>query len=293
VKANLTLFLVTIFTLVCLYTSAQELKSDASVSVYSGIVNYEGDLKPNSFTFSHSNFFAGVIYRKKLNRWFTWRIAFSQGKLEGADKYNRNYLRPRNLSFYTSVTEAYTALSVTVLDLSVKRFTPYLYGGIGIFHFNPWTKDADGKKVYLQPLSTEGQGLPEYPDRKVYHLTQWMMPFGLGFKYMVSENFSAALELSQRKTFTDYIDDVSTRYVDENVLLNAKGLKAVELAYRGDEVPGGAMNSHTGDIRGTPSEMDWYYFLGVVLEVKLSTVKDFFSFRDKSTNWYYRKCPKF
>ena len=37
-----------------------------------------------------------------------------------------------------------------------------------------------------------------------------------------------------RKTFTDYLDDVSTFYVDQTILQNAKGPKAVEMAYRAE-----------------------------------------------------------
>ena len=94
------------------------------------------------------------------------------GSIEAADRYNRDYLKPRNLSFNTSIKEASLGLETSLLDLSTTRFTPYVYGSISLYHFNPWAYDNSGKKVFLQPLSTEGQGLPQYSKQKPYKLTQ-------------------------------------------------------------------------------------------------------------------------
>ena len=47
------------------------------------------------------------------------------------------------------------------------KFRPYGIIGVGVYHFNPKTQDKNGNWVALQPLHTEGQGFPEYPDRKV------------------------------------------------------------------------------------------------------------------------------
>src|SRR5207342_1550715 len=60
----------------------------------------------------------------------------------------------------------------------------------------------------------EGQGFPEYPDRKEYSLTQQALIMGGGFKYYLKENMYVGFEILHRKTFTDYIDDVSTKYID-------------------------------------------------------------------------------
>jgi len=252
---------------------AQEQDNSASLALFTGTINYQGDLNPNSFTFRHSNFAASVIYRKPLGRWFTFRAGASMGKIEAADRWNREYLQPRNLSFTTNIKEGYIALELNLLDISTKRFTPYMYGGIAVFHFNPWTLDNSGTKTYLKPLSTEGQGLAAFPKQRPYNLTQICLPFGGGVKYAITPCINVGIEFSQRKSFTDYIDDVSTFFVDRNTLLAAKGQKAVDLAYRGDEVPGGnqAYPVH-GEQRGTPSEMDWYYFCGVTLELKLGCI---------------------
>ena len=271
---------------------AQEFDRSATISLFTGAINYQGDLNPNSFSFSHSNFAGGLIVRKPLNRWITVRAGVNMGKIEAADAWNRDYLKPRNLSFTTTIKEAYIGLELTVLDLSTSKFTPYLYGGIAVFHFNPWALDNSGAKTYLQPLSTEGQGLSQYPEQKTYRLTQLCLPFGAGMKYMVSDGFSIGVEFSQRKSFTDYIDDVSSHYVDKNVLLSAKGPKSVEMAYRGGQSPvGSPLYPAHGEQRGTPSEMDWYYFFGFTTEIRFNALGQLFSGRNRSVA--SQRCPRF
>lgn len=275
-------------------THAQDYSRSATLSLFTGMINYHGDLNPNSFTFSQSNFAAGVVLRKPINRWFTARAGFTIGSIQAADRHNRDYLQPRNLSFYSGIKELYAALELTVLDISSSRFSPYMYGGVAVFHFNPWTYDNNGNKTFLKPLSTEGQGLSEYPEQRPYHLTQLALPFGVGLKYKVNDALNIGIEFSQRKTFTDYIDDVSSHFVDRDVLLQARGPKAVELAYRGDEIPGGVQTfpSH-GEQRGTPSEMDWYYFFGTTIEINLSRAGRLFSrSRNGLHGSYSQRCPR-
>ena len=216
------------------------------------------------------------------------------GKIEAADRYNREYLKPRNLSFYNSITEANLGLDLDILDISTKHFTPYMYGGLAVFLSNPWTYDNSGQKTFLQPLSTEGQGLPEYPEQKPYGKLNWALMFGGGFKIGVNESLSIGIEFSQRKSFTDYIDDVSTHFVDRDLLLLAKGPKAVELAYRGDEIPGGVQSFPVhGEQRGTPSEMDWYYYLGTTIEVRFNAIGDIFkSMGSRLHGSYSHRCPR-
>jgi opacity protein-like surface antigen len=271
--------------------SAQETDKSFSLSLFTGVINYQGDLQPGSFTFNHSNFAAGLSIRKPLNRWITARAGINYGTITAADSWNRDYLKPRNLSFTTTIQEAYAGLELTVMDISTKKFTPYIYGGIAVFHFNPWTRDQAGAKTYLQPLSTEGQGLPQYPEQKNYQLTQLAIPFGGGVRYAVSDAFSIGIEFSQRKSFTDYIDDVSTHYVDRDVLLQAKGAKAVELAYRGGQSPAGSpLYPAHGEQRGTPSEMDWYYFVGLTSEIKLNALSGLFRSGKSVAS---QRCPRF
>jgi hypothetical protein len=273
----------------------QEFDTSPTIGLLAGAMNYQGDLKPNSFTFQHSNLILSLILRKPLSRWFAVRAGATIGKVEAADRYNRDYLQRRNLSFTSGIKELFALLEADVLDISTKKFTPFAYGGIVLYHFDPYTLDANNNRVYLQPLSTEGQGLPGYPDRKVYKLTQFAAAFGGGLRFAFTDCTSIALEFSQRKTFTDYLDDVSTSYIDRNALLATKGQLAVDLAYRGDEVHNPSPYPPDGEQRGTPSEMDWYYFMGISADIRINCLKEklsgLFSLQKMSSARQYKRCP--
>jgi hypothetical protein len=282
-----------IFLFAGLSAGAQLSLRGGSLGVASGFMNYSGDLKPNSFTFRQSNPFIALYYHQPLTGRIALRAGFGQGSLESSDKFNRGYLVPRNLDFKTNLSEGYAGLELALLDLSKVRVTPYMFLGAAVFHFNPWTTDASGNKVYLQPLSTEGQGLDAYPARKVYALTQRALCFAGGLRWAVNDNIAVGIEFTQRKTFTDYIDDVSSNYVDREKLLSARGPKAVELAFRGDELANS--NQHypsAGEQRGTPTENDWYYFFGAHVQVKLSAIKYKVTHAFvKPSEYYMKRCP--
>jgi hypothetical protein len=131
----------------------------------------------------------------------------------------------RNLSFQSYITDVNLMLEIhpmyIFIDWPAKdnpppRYSPYLLGGIGYFSFNPQTKMGN-RYVDLQPLHTEGQGFAEYPNRKNYKLNQWMIPTGGGVKYDLSPLMNLRAEFVYRKTFTDYIDDLSGTYIDPAV----------------------------------------------------------------------------
>ena len=264
------------------------------VGFFLGKMNYQGDLNPNSFTFAHSKATTGITIRQSLNRWISFKGGIAIGHIDAADHYNRDYLKTRNLSFKTTVKEVSIGLEASLLDLSTTRFTPYVFGDVVLYHFNPWAYDMSGNKVFLQPLGTEGQGLSQFPEQKPYKLTQIALGFGFGARYAINDNMNIGVELLQRKTFTDYLDDVSSIYVDRNVLLQAKGAKAVEMAYRGDEITGGLPYPNHGEQRGTPSEMDWYYFFGVNFEIKFSAFAQLFKGvnSENSSALHNTRCPR-
>jgi len=295
-KSGTNHLLAIIFCLFCCSTnswSQNDIKG-TYLGLFFGKMNYQGDLNPNSFTFSHSKATVGINIRQSLNRWISLKGGFAIGHIDAADRYNRDYLKPRNLSFNTTIKEGSLSMETSLLDLSTTRFTPYLFGSVSLYHFNPWAYDNSGKKVFLQPLSTEGQGLSQFPKQKPYKLTQIALGFGAGARYAIGDNMNIGVEFSQRKTFTDYLDDVSSMYVDRNVLLQTKGAKAVEMAYRGDELPGGQPYPNHGEQRGTPSEMDWYYFFGINFEIRFSAFTQLFKGVNagSSSALHNTRCPR-
>jgi hypothetical protein len=198
------------------------------------------------------------------------RAGVTIGKLVGNDRYNtKDYLQLRNLNFESRIAELSLLGELHIFNLNTINWTPYVFGGLALFKFNPYTYDSSETKTYLKPLSTEGQGLPGY-DTKPYSLTQFAIPVGFGVKYALNDRIRLGLEAGFRKTFTDYIDDVSTNYADANDLLTARGPQSVALAYRGDEVANGdPIYPAKGSQRGSANQQDVYYFTGFHLTYRL------------------------
>jgi len=244
------------------------------VNVTGGLSNYSGDLQSKTYTFDQSNFAFGAGAQYDITRNFSVISNLSLMKLSASDQFNNADLVFRNLSFQSNVFEWNLLGEYTFLDMTKKTVSPFLFAGIAVFHYDPYAYDTLGQKTYLNPLSTEGEGLPQYPGQKPYSLTQFAIPFGGGIKFRVSENVVLAYEVGFRKTFTDYLDDVSTIYVDQTILANAKGGKAVELAYRGNELKGGAPYPAAGSIRGGSKYKDMYYYTGIRVSIALISRKD-------------------
>jgi hypothetical protein len=116
-------------------------------------------------------------------------------------------------------------------------------------------------------LATEGQKTSQNPTQKPYKLVQPSVPFGIGFKLNLAKYIGLGFEWGPRKTFTDYIDDVSGKYVDPLVLAAEKGPLAGILSNR--SVDKDALLNNTGKMRGNPVSKDWYFFYGFTLNIKL------------------------
>jgi hypothetical protein len=245
------------------------------VGVFGGMAAYSGDLVEKIFPKKLSHAVVGISGNYELADHFMIRGQVSYTQLEGADRYNKDtVLARRNLSFKTKLAEFQLTGEFYLLNLYDRRYSPYLFAGLAIYHFNPYAFDVTGTKVFLKPLSTEGQGIAGYPERKPYKLTQFALPFGGGVKFAINDNLRAGIEVGIRKLFTDYIDDVSSNYADATDLLNARGELAVQMAYRGDEVPGGdPFYPAKGDQRGGAENLDYYYFGGIHVTYRLGGEK--------------------
>lgn len=244
------------------------------VNVTGGFSNYSGDLQGKPYTFDQSFFAFGAGAQYDITRNLSVISNISLLKIGASDKFNNPDLVARNLSFQTHILEWNLMAEYTFMDITDKKFSPFLFGGIAVFHFNPYAYDTLGNKVFLQPLSTEGEGLAAYPGQKPYSLTQFAIPFGAGIKFRVSENIVLAYEVCFRKTFTDHLDDVSGLYVDQTILQNAKGPLAVEMAYRGNQLKGGAPYPPAGTQRGNPKDKDMYYYTGIRVSIAILSKHD-------------------
>lgn len=174
----------------------------------------------------------------------------------------------RNLSFSSKIAEVQLALEIHPLffkdygDDDPPRLSPYAVIGAGYFSFNPQAK-LNGQWFDLAPLHLEGQGFAEYPDRKPYDLKQLNLLGGLGLKYEISPSLNARIEFIHRKLFTDYLDDVSTDYINPalfyNYLTPTQAGIAQQLYFRRNEVNASDVGPSKGDQRGNAKNNDAYF----------------------------------
>ena len=253
-----------IFMLLCcipLATTAQNFHFAARL----GIANYQGDLQAKRLTFKQAKVLGSLGAQYDLSEHFTARTYFTLTSLQADDKKGTASMKLRNLNFQTKVFDWELGAQYNILSLNNSWWTPYIFAGVGLYHFNPYTHTADGAKTYLRPLSTEGQGFAA--GSKNYSLTQFNIPLGVGALYAVTEDIRVGLEFGYRKLFTDYLDDVSTTYVDQATLLSARGQTAVDLAYRGNEVGAGAYPAAKTP-RGSAKDKDGYYYMALTVTVR-------------------------
>jgi hypothetical protein len=219
-----------------------------------------------------------------------FRFSLNYGNIEGSDADITNKggdevsRLDRNLNFRSAILEGTVMAEVypTVFleddpDDVQGRLRPYGVLGLGLFHFNPQgtyhdPNSGDTYWVDLRPLHTEGEGFAEYPDRKEYSLTQLNIPMGVGIKYFLSDNVNISFEIVHRKTFTDYIDDVSTKYIDPSLFYKylSPTLAPIAVAMSNKAADGYANpNYTTGSKRGDSSENDAYFTAQFKLGIRL------------------------
>jgi hypothetical protein len=227
-----------------------------------GISNYQGDLQESRLSIKQAKLTGSIGARYDLSEHITARGFITLGSLKAADVNNKSQsLQQRNLSFASGLKELELSGQYNIFSLNQKWWTPYVFTGIAFFNFKPYANDPSGNKTFLQPLSTEGQGFAA--GKSNYKTTQLSIPLGFGAEYALNEDMRLGLEFGYRFTFTDYIDDVSTRYVDAAQLLSNRGPLAVQMAYRGTGVyPAG------GSLRGNANNKDAYYFVQLTFTLR-------------------------
>ena len=245
------------------------------LGLFGGGSYYIGDINPKQqFAMTQPAF--GGIYRYNLNPHWAMRFNVFQGTVESSDAIIR-YNAKRNLSFRSDITEIALGMELNFFPYKTgekkMRYAPFIFAGLAYFKFNPQAKHLN-TWYDLQPLGTEGQGTTAYPDRKPYTLGSFAIPFGIGAKFSLGKSISIALEWGMRKTFTDYLDDISTTYADP-IILSAENsplsaILADRTIYGLNEEPA----NNVGKQRGNSSTNDWYSFAGITLTFKIKTGKD-------------------
>lgn len=257
-----------------------------------GITNFLGELGGanqigthyfKDLEWSQSRLALAVGLRYKLSNYFALKSHLTYGRVSGDDKLTEEFFRNyRNLSFFSDIYEfnvnfegAFQQEQIghryrlrKVRGLRGYELYTYAFVGVGIFHMDP-KANYQGNIVRLQPLGTEGQGL--VASRSKYSLFQMCIPMGIGFKYTLDRQWGVGLELGIRKTFTDYIDDVSTTYFDFSSYPGAYDPLAPILADQSNHsITGSLSPTAPGAQRGDNRKNDTYMFAVFSINYKFS-----------------------
>lgn len=188
-----------------------------------GTFNYSGDLV-QFYNFRFSKPAATVFYRSNLSNVVSFRAAITAGLIGASEVPTDAFASQRNTSFRHFLYEGSTVMEYHFLNWRDSkryvRFTPYLFGGVALFGF---TGEVDRTQAY----ST----------------VQMAIPFGAGVKYVLNPKWYLALEFGMRKTFFDYLDNIS----------------------------GGDFRNKNYQY-GNDSNNDHYYFLGVTITRTFYTI---------------------
>ena len=182
-----------------------------------GAAHYFGDLNTRA-KLNRPKLAAGIFFRKNFGNYIAMRISGNYAQLGYSDIYNTHneYMHRRNLSFNTNVWELGLQGDFNFYRFMPGepdfRFTPYVTFGISAFNYDPYAY-LNNQKYFLRPLGTEGQAIDSL-HRKPYSSMAVAFPFGVGVKYSINERINIGFEVVYRFTNTDYLDDVSTTYVD-------------------------------------------------------------------------------
>ena len=244
----------------------------SEIGIGYGYSTYFGDLNAPSLTtnLSQSHPAFQIFYNYYLNKRLNTRLALGYGVVSGDDsKSQMQWQRERNLSFQSTIIEFSGLAEYNIFGME-NFINPFVYFGFNGFHFDPKTM-YQGKWVRLQPLGTEGQGLDTYPDRKKYNLIGMSIVTGAGVKIRINNAFMISMEFGLRRTNTDYLDDVSTTYVNYYELYRGNGELAAKLSDRTNEYFGidTPYDRPSGAQRGGDRVPDFYTMTFINIVYKL------------------------
>jgi hypothetical protein len=250
------------------------------IGLWGGTSFYLGDLNTN-FRFNHVNAAGGLQARYNFNNRLAMMLSGNYGMVEAYDRDSRNtFERARNLSFQSEIIDGTLQLEFNFLPYihgsRENFFTPYLFGGLSVFYFNPEAVydgpelALRGQLVELRPLGTEGQ----FKGEEYYTVTA-ALTYGAGFKFDLSYEWSVNIFVGARATYTDYLDDVSTIYPDVSDLQRSRGTVAVYMSDRSIDIDGvdTSQLGAEGQQRGDSSKRDSYIFAGVAFNYYFGDVR--------------------
>ncbi|TXI79787.1 MAG: hypothetical protein E6Q44_08685 [Flavobacteriales bacterium] len=260
----------------------------SELGITGGATYYIGDLNPYRHYPKDTKLAYGVLYRYNFSDRYALRLQALTGTLQAYDERSSDSLQlMRNLHFRTRLLEFSGLFEVNFRkyrskDKDSKRWTPFVFAGLAYFRAAP-KAELNGEWYDLQPLGTEGQGTTARSGSDVYDVDNVCIPFGAGFKWNVGR-LDFQVEWGLRRTYTDYIDDVSGTYVDRDQLALENGPLAATLADRG-VLAQQPVYTNTGRSRGDSDTRDWYQYTGLSITYVISRFSDC----EEQYNWMRKR----
>lgn len=235
-----------------------------------GTSYYIGDLNPDRHFGGDLTVGAGAMYRQNLDMRWSIKGQFFYGQIAASDAQSDDaWQQNRNLSFRNQIMEGSVTVELNYTDYQIgnrrESISPYLFLGLAYYSHKPQAQ-YNGQWFDLQPLGTEGQGTSEGGD--LYALNGVAIPFGVGLKVNLFSIVALSAEWGMRKTYSDYLDDVSGVYANPTVLEEESGTLTAILADRSLSTEGDRPNN-AGFQRGDPGRRDFYSFTTLTLSIRL------------------------
>lgn len=226
------------------------------VGVAGGLAYYIGDIVPGRH-FEQSDFAFGASLRYYQNSRWAFRFQYSNINISASDA--NSFVRPeRGLAFSSKVNDFALLAEFNFFDYMtggksrIGKVSPYIFGGLSFFTFNPVHPDG----TELQPLKTEGA---------TYNLYSFSIPFGLGVKYSLGKRIGVTLEWRIHKTFTDYLDDIHGIYPQNDVV----GTNGYNYTDPNNNYEPGMQRGH-GTAESILVNSDWFSMLGLTISYKFN-----------------------
>jgi opacity protein-like surface antigen len=223
-----------------------------------GGAGYMGDINPVK-VHKLTGPAAGVQIKRNFDGYWSAKLNFMQGNVRASDAESSNSFQiARNLDFNSPISELSMQIEFNLFSYMAgadygyksRKLSPYLFAGVASFTYNPLTKYR-GEVVELRLVQTENIA---------YKKSAISVPYGAGVKYNISGKWTILAEVGYRTAFTDYLDDISGRYIDFNAVTPASQLTQA-LADRSIATQIGTPGTQRGDFR----PRDTYLFSGLGL----------------------------
>jgi hypothetical protein len=221
-----------------------------------GVTSYFGDLN-NPKDYFDSKFSTNIGLQYLFAERFGVRSELTYFRLAGDDATAGVEGREiRNLSFRSDNIEFNVTGMVHLFPKGMRFYqrqniNPYAFAGIGLLYYNP-RAELDGTWHNLRPIQTEGVAYSKFTV---------VIPMGIGVKVKAGPFFNVAAEVGLRTTFTDYLDDVSGTYIDNNSFESDLHRRLADRRWELGRNP-----AQEGAIRGNPNNNDSYMLINLKVE---------------------------